>query len=163
MEYLFLTQRCKVRKFKEKDLQSFMSYRNDEQWMKYQSFKGLSEEEYRKTLFADFYFETGIQLAILEKSLEKLIGDLYLKKESDTFWIGCTIHPNFARMGYAQEALTGLLHWLHTNQNCAQVSAGAEPDNLASNKLLKKMGFHDCYYDAENNENIYTIDLSNFI
>jgi ribosomal-protein-alanine N-acetyltransferase len=145
----------------EKDLQSFMSYRNNEQWMKNQSYKDLPEDEYRKTLLADVGFETGINLAIIKENSEKLIGDLYLKKENGIFWIGCTIHPNFARMGYAQQALTGLLHWLHTTQHCAQASAGAEPDNSASNNLLKKMGFHYCYYDAENNENIYIIDLSN--
>jgi RimJ/RimL family protein N-acetyltransferase len=66
-------------------------------------------------------------------------------------------------MGYAQEALTGLLHWIHTEQNCEEISAGAEPDNLASNHLLKKMDFQYCCYDSENNENIYIIYLSNFV
>jgi hypothetical protein len=74
-EYRFLTQRCKVRKFMEKDLQSFMSYRNNQQWMKYQSYKDLPEDEYRKTLLADVGFEHGINLAIIKEDLEKLIGD----------------------------------------------------------------------------------------
>lgn len=38
-----LTKRCKIRRFQESDIDTFMSYQNDEQWMKYQEFKGLTK------------------------------------------------------------------------------------------------------------------------
>ena len=38
------TNRCLLRCFKEKYLDSFMIYRNNEEWMKYQGFKNLSKD-----------------------------------------------------------------------------------------------------------------------
>ncbi|MGO1043817.1 hypothetical protein ACTPEO_13855 [Clostridioides difficile] len=57
-----LTKRCKIRRFQESDIDIFTSYRNDEQWMKYQEFKGLTKNEYSKVLISKNSFEEGIQL-----------------------------------------------------------------------------------------------------
>ncbi|MCC0648018.1 hypothetical protein [Clostridioides sp. ZZV15-6598] len=69
-----LTKRCKIRRFQESDIDIFMSYRNDEQWMKYQEFKGLTKNEYSKVLISKNSFEEGIQLAILEKHQKNLLA-----------------------------------------------------------------------------------------
>ncbi|MGO1043818.1 GNAT family N-acetyltransferase [Clostridioides difficile] len=87
------------------------------------------------------------------------MGDLYVKQDNQMYWIGCTICPKYARQGYSQEAIKGLLHWLKTEQNCIQVLASVLPDNLASNNLLKKIGFKFSYFDSVNSENIYSMDL----
>lgn len=42
----FESERCYTRRFTESDLDAFIAYRNDADWMKYQSFKGLTREEY---------------------------------------------------------------------------------------------------------------------
>lgn len=41
----FDTVRCNIRPFNAEDIDVFMSYRNDMDWMKYQGFKGLSKQE----------------------------------------------------------------------------------------------------------------------
>ena len=94
------TDRCFLRCFEEKDLDSFMSYRNNKEWMEYQGFKNLTKDEYRKSLLVPFYLEKGAQLAITDKSKDNLLGDLYLLKEDKEISIGYTINPIYSRKGY---------------------------------------------------------------
>lgn len=133
------TKRCLIRPFTEADIHSFMVYHNDLQWMKYQGFKGLSQEEYRQLLLPVSYTE-GKQLAIVHNKTQELIGDLYLKQENDSFWLGYSIAPSFSRQGYAFEVIQVIITFLKTT-DCQKVKASILPENLASSKLLKKLGF----------------------
>ncbi|GCF92127.1 hypothetical protein NRIC_00180 [Enterococcus florum] len=42
------TKRCTIREFIEEDIPAFVLYHNDDDWMRYQGFKGRTKEEYRK-------------------------------------------------------------------------------------------------------------------
>ena len=42
------TERCLIRRFEAPDIDDFMVYRNDMDWMKYQGFKGLTKQEYER-------------------------------------------------------------------------------------------------------------------
>ena len=108
----FQTQRCCVRAFEEKDLERFMAYRNNVEWMQCQGFKGLSKEEYAESLLGAANLESGQQCAIVDKASDLLIGDVYLQKEGSEYWLGYTIHPDFARQGLAKEVTLGVLAWL---------------------------------------------------
>ena len=92
-ESIFNSERCYVSLFTANDIDDFMSYRNNPEWMKYQYFKGLSKEEYEEVLLKDPSVERGAQFAIVRKVDQKLLGDVYVKKEADTFWIGYTAYP----------------------------------------------------------------------
>lgn len=134
------TQRCTIRPFRAQDIEAFMRYRNDEAWMRYQGFKGLTREEYEKALLCEPSFEDGAQLAIIETASGCLVGDLYLKKEDAAYWVGYTVSPAFARQGYATEALSALIAWLH-QQGGSTIKAGVLAENTASIRLLSKLGF----------------------
>ena len=79
---LFSTKRCNIRFFQAKDIERFMSYRNDPVWMKYQGFKGLSRTEYKKALLSTSNWKQGVQLAVTDKE-DFLIGDLYVREDPD--------------------------------------------------------------------------------
>ncbi len=66
------TVRCIIRPFNAEDIDAFMSYRNDMDWMKYQGFKGLSKQEYMQALLNEHSLSNGIQLAIICKQTNKL-------------------------------------------------------------------------------------------
>lgn len=136
----FETSRCLIRKFEENDIDDFMKYRNDLEWMKYQGFKGLSKQQYLKSLLSPFLIEKGAQLAIINKATGGLIGDLYVKQENKTFWIGYTISPTFARQGLAFECVSGLIDWIK-EQGFSRILAAAEPENTPSINLLEKLNF----------------------
>lgn len=105
----FETERCRIRPFEESDIEAFMSYRNNLDWMQFQGFKGKKYLEYKAALLKQPNFREGVQLAVVSGQTGELFGDLYLKLEKNTAWIGYTIAPQFARQGYAFEVVTQLL------------------------------------------------------
>lgn len=149
------TKRCILRCFEEKDLDEFITYRNNEDWMKYQGFKNLTKVEYRKVLLAPLNIENGIQLAIAHKDTDKLIGDIYLQKKEKTISIGYTINPVYSRKGYISEVLKALLTILQGYYSDSKIIATIEKDNIPSKNLLLKLGFtYDCFID-EFQEELY--------
>ena len=148
----FETERCRIRPFEESDLEAFMSYRNNLDWMQFQGFKGKKYLEYKAALLMQPNFREGVQLAVVSGQTGELIGDLYLKLEKSLAWIGYTIAPQFARQGYAFEVVTQLLLELK-QAGLTLAKAGVEEQNLASIALLKKLGF--TMVGNEHNELIY--------
>lgn len=142
------TSRCLLRDFILEDIYPFMSYHNNLSWMKYQGFKGLSEKEYREILLTDTSFRKGKQLAIILKENNVLIGDIYLKKEDNIWWIGYSIHPDYARRGYIKEVVLALKKWLIT-QGATQINAAVAPKNVSSCHLLQDLGFSLLKKEAE--------------
>ncbi|HOS18360.1 MAG TPA: GNAT family N-acetyltransferase [Clostridia bacterium] len=153
------TERCVIRGFRESDIDAFMRYRNDADWMRYQGFKCKSREEYERALLGEAKPEDGVQLAVAEKTSGRLIGDLYLKKEENAYWVGYTISPHYARRGYAFEALGALAEWI-ARQGAACVKAGVLPENEASVGLLRKLGFQSAGMDEAGEEEIYVLPLA---
>lgn len=136
----FETERCRVRPFEESDIEAFMSYRNNLDWMQFQGFKGKKYLEYKAALLQQPKFREGVQLAVANRQTGELLGDLYLKLEQNACWIGYTIAPQFARQGLAFEVVSKLLLQLR-QAGLTLVKAGVEEQNLASIALLKKLGF----------------------
>jgi RimJ/RimL family protein N-acetyltransferase len=135
------TERCIVRCFEEKDLESFITYRNNEEWMKYQGFKNLTKEQYRKALLSPVNIEKGSQLAIADKATDNLLGDLYLVKKDNTIEVGYSINPIYSRQGYISEILKALLPKLEEDYPACKIKAMIEKDNIPSKNLLLKLGF----------------------
>ena len=152
----FETVRCRVRPFEENDIEAFLSYRNNLNWMQYQGFKGKKYLEYKAALLQKPKFKEGVQLAVVDKQTGELIGDRYLKLERNTGWIGYTIAPQFARQGFAFEVVTQLLLELR-QAGLTQVRAGVEEQNIASIQLLRKLGFEQAGID--DNELIFQREL----
>jgi RimJ/RimL family protein N-acetyltransferase len=102
------TNRLIIRKFTAEDIDNFMIYRNNLDWMKFQGFKGLTKEEYEDILLKEPCMDTGCQMAIELKSEKKLIGDIYLKKQKNHIEIGFTLNPKYTKHGYTFEAVVYL-------------------------------------------------------
>lgn len=156
----FETERCRIRPFEESDIEAFMSYRNNLDWMQFQGFKGKKYLEYKAALLQKPKFHDGVQLAVVDRQTGELVGDLYLKLEQNACWIGYTIAPQFARQGLAFEVVTQLLLQLQ-QAGLTLVKAGVEEQNLASIQLLKKLGFTQT--GVERSELIFQLDLQEIV
>ncbi|WP_215144790.1 GNAT family N-acetyltransferase [Exiguobacterium qingdaonense] len=153
----FTTTRCLIRPFERHDIEPFMTYRNDLEWMKYQSFKGLTLEEYENALLGEQSIINGTQLAIIDLETSELIGDLYIQQEDTTYWIGYTITPTRARQGYAFEVMSELIRHL-AERGAKEFKVGVLETNEASIALLKKLNFS--YFATELDEEIYRLDAT---
>lgn len=151
------TKRCRIRCFEERDLDGLMRYRNDAQWMRYQDFKCRTRREYAEVLLREPALESGVQLAVVDAVSDALIGDLYIRQAAGAIWLGYTVDPRYAGRGYALEAATALIGWI-ARQGYSAVRAGVLPENIASIRLLNKLGFTHAGAD-ENGEWIYELHL----
>ncbi len=151
------SKRCLVRPFKESDLDDFIAYRNNADWMRYQGFKGLTKEAYVKALLVAPSLEQGAQLAIACKKTDRLLGDIFLKKQGDSYWLGYTIAPEKARQGYAYEVVSAIITRLK-NSGAKQIMVATAPQNKASIALLKKLNF--VFLKTDEDESIFVLPLN---
>ena len=151
------SERCVVRRFRAADVDAFMAYRNDLDWMRHQGYKGLTRSEYETALLAEPCVEDGAQYAIALRDTDELIGDLYLRTDNDAWWIGYTITPARARQGFASEVVRAMVNALEAN-GAVCVNASVEPGNTASIGLLEKLGFQ--LDAATGDELVYTLNLA---
>ena len=146
---LLETERLKLRFFEEKDIDIFTEYRNNEEWMIHQTFKGKSKEEYREILLTPFYIEQGSQLAVCLRKTDELIGDLYVEKNESEVFIGYTIHPKYAKRGFTFEIVTAFIEYLFHRFDTIKIIAETDLDNTPSINLLKKIGFKETMNNIE--------------
>lgn len=147
---LLQTSRLVLRNFKECDLDSFVSYRNAPEVAKYQGWEipypREKAEKFISSMKDKFALKQGdwIQYAVALKDTDELIGDLgcHLKKEdARQAVIGYTIASKHWRKGYAFEVIPYLLEYLFEDMNMHRVSADCDMENVASYRLLEKLGF----------------------
>lgn len=55
--------------------------------------------------------------------------------------IGFKVYPAWRRLGYAREAVRGMIRWAHDTWGIAQFVASVAPDNAASTSLVLGQGF----------------------
>ncbi|MYV17632.1 GNAT family N-acetyltransferase [Furfurilactobacillus milii] len=135
-----VTTRGIIRPFSAREVDAFLSYHNNLDWMQYQGFKGLSKAEAVDALLSNPTLTQGKQFAFVQPETDQLLGDFYLQREGHTMWLGYTINPLFARHGYAFEGAKALIEFL-SQQHVRVIKADVDPNNQASRRLLKKLSF----------------------
>ena len=157
----FETERCQIRPFEEDDIEAFMSYRNNLDWMQFQGFKGKKYLEYKAALLKQPNFQEGVQLAVVNRQTGELVGDLYLRLEKNACWIGYTIAPQFARQGLAFEVVAQLLLQLQAGRIDAGKGRGRGARTSLRSQLLRKLGFEQIGVDGS--ELIFQLDQSKIV
>jgi RimJ/RimL family protein N-acetyltransferase len=145
---LLETNRLRLRHFKDADLNPFIDYRNDPEVARYQSWKGISEEEAHTFLQEQKEIQLGspgqwFQIAISLKEADTLIGDCALKiMEHDPRQaeIGYTLSRTYQGRGMAAEAVTRLLDYIFETLRLHRVVAIADCENSSSIALLERLG-----------------------
>jgi RimJ/RimL family protein N-acetyltransferase len=145
----FETTRLILRTFEEKDSEPFSRYRSDPLVAKYQGWETPFTIE-RATQFIDEMKtkspgEPGewYQIALEIKAIGRMIGDCAFKllaEDHAQAEIGFTLDRLFQRQGYATEAVMGLLRYIFEDLGLHRVRANCDPDNLASIRLLERVG-----------------------
>jgi RimJ/RimL family protein N-acetyltransferase len=139
------TQRLSITKLEPHDLEPFVAYRNLPEVARWQTWTDYPLER-GQAFFAEleslepFTPNTPYNMAVrLEQTL---IGDVYCKLDAagQQAEIGYSFAPAFQGQGYASEAVRGLLEHLFAVLGLHRVYAITDPRNLASIKLLERLG-----------------------
>jgi len=143
-----LSDRLQLVKLELNHVKDFYKYRSDAETNKYQGWIPYALEDCSHFIKNKIATQintpnTWYQLAILKNDTSELIGDvgIHFLEDEHQVEIGCTLNKEHHGMGYAQEALTGVISFLFNDLNKHRITASVDPDNLASIKMVKKLGF----------------------
>jgi RimJ/RimL family protein N-acetyltransferase len=142
------SERIILRRFIDSDLPSFLSYRNDPDVARYQSWETTSLAEAEEFIQVQKGIQPGVpgqwfQFAIALKPTGELIGDCALKVSehySQQGEMGYTLAREHQGKGYASEAIRSLLDYAFLDLNLHRVVAITDCENAASVALLERIG-----------------------
>lgn len=139
------TERLILRRFRPEDAVDCFAFLSDEQGCYMDCCKPFAkmDDEYVERM--ELFQQRETQYMIVLKESNRVIGTVNLfaddSRAVDAREIGYSISPAYQRKGYAFEALTALLNLLQNNLKIDLIVAGILEENLASMKLLEKLGF----------------------
>ena len=140
--------RVVLRRLAPGDLEDFQAYRADPEVARYQSWSQMTAEEASAFLAeqeaAPFGRPGWLQIAIVERSAGRLVGDIgicFHPNDSEPAEIGFTVATPWQGKGFASEAVREALALLFEHTDVAEVLAITDTRNLASIRLLERVGF----------------------
>lgn len=144
------TDWLRLRNINLKDADEMFDYRNNEICSKYQKGQtkdydgivALTERRKADTLT----MESPSMICIAQKETDVMIGEIVVMPNEGTISLGYTFSYKIHRKGYAYEALSALIEYLHEHYPEWDYVCFTETENVPSKCLLKKLGFTDMGY-----------------
>jgi RimJ/RimL family protein N-acetyltransferase len=142
------TNRLVIRSFQDGDLQAFLSYRNDPEVARYQSWDTISAPRAQAFIQEQKGLTPGVpgqwfQFAIGLKDTDQLIGDLGLHvqvHDARQAQFGITLNRAYQGMGLATEALTAVLDYAFINLDLHRLMAIVDVENERAAALMERVG-----------------------
>jgi RimJ/RimL family protein N-acetyltransferase len=153
------TDRLTLRPFEEGDLQALYEMQSDEDLVRWLYYDTRTLDEVRSALarriagVAVAGEGDGLAAAVVLRDTGELVADISL------FWIseghaqgeiGYTVHPAHQRRGYATEAARPVLDFAFSTMGLHRVIGRAEARNIASTRVLEKLGMRREAHLVEN-------------
>ena len=159
-----VTKRLRITPFRVSDSPLFHAYRNEPDTARFQSWS----VPYSRKDAEDFVlwaadatlndFSGSCQFAVRIGETDELIGDIAILGDlinGRQAMIGYTLAGRFQGHGYAFEACTAMLDHAFGKWQLHRIAADTDPRNLASIRLLERLGFRlegqmlECYLDTD--------------
>jgi [ribosomal protein S5]-alanine N-acetyltransferase len=146
--HAFSTSRTTVRPVQASDLSDLFEINGDDavtQFLPYATWQSPEDgAAWLKRMEALTSSGSGHQLVILRKHDGKVIGTILLFKfdeASARFELGYVLGRAYWRQGYACEAIRAVCNSAFREMKARRIEAEVNPDNIASNALLRSLGF----------------------
>ncbi|MFT5161635.1 MAG: RimJ/RimL family protein N-acetyltransferase [Alteromonadaceae bacterium] len=163
----FSTERLRLSDFTQADLKAFVSYRNDSEVARYQSWISYDMAQGEAFFAAQQALDLNqngswYQIAIADLASDQLLGDCaihFVDDEADApnaasgkglVEIGFTLASENQGKGFAGEAITALLDFIFNTLNKRRVIAVTDVLNAGSIGLLESQGFRREAHLVEN-------------
>ena len=158
MEF-YRTDRLIMRNVTEKDIAVIHDYRNNEICARYQrgqvkewtEIEQLVRQRKNDRITADHSF----LLAAALKETDEMAGEILVMPNDGCISLGYTFSYRHHRRGYAFEALSFLIEKLHTMYPGWEFISFTEPENIASRRLLEKLGYAHLGYSEKVRSEVY--------
>ena len=141
------TERLLLRRYDPEDAEQCLAFLSNEQDAYMDCSKAFHEMDTEYQELMDLFAQRESQYMITLKESGEVIGTINVFADAsravDSMEIGYSIAHAHQRKGYAYEALSALLGLLQNDLCLEMVTAGVLPENVASEKLLRKLGFYE--------------------
>lgn len=146
------TERLILRKFIDDDLEAVFKLRKDAEMMRFirEPQKNRRESENWLKLISSRWESEKIGFcAVVEKTSGRVIGwcGLWKLAENGEIEVGYAIAKKFWKRGLASEAAEAFLDYGFETLKLEKIVAVARPENLASRRVMEKLGMHFDYID----------------
>ena len=146
----FETKRLLLRNMIADDVTIMFDYRNNEICSRFQrgqtkTYEGI-EELVQRRMADEISTESPFMMAVALKDTNEMVGEIVVMPNENTFSIGYTFSYKHHRQGYAFEALSVLIDFLHEKFIDWEFISFTDPKNEASMRLLTKLGYKDLGY-----------------
>lgn len=144
---ILLTKRLRMRNFLPTEKEELFALYKEEDIKEYMHW-GETQEEEIDEMIEKSQNRTPLDMgayhyAVSYLKSDRLLGEIYLEKKSDLFVLGYFIRKERQGHGYAFEILSALLKKLDEDFPHHNVMAVVDKRNQRSQRLLKKLGFHN--------------------
>lgn len=146
--FILETERLILRKFVLADAPFILELLNTPTWLQFIGDKGVRNledaENYLKNGSLKSYEENGFGFYLVaEKWTQKPIGmcGFIKRQELENVDLGFAFLPDFIGKGFGYEIAQATLHYGKDVLKLGRVIAIVDPQNMASNALLQKLGF----------------------
>ena len=145
---LLETDRLVLREFVSGDWPELLAYQRDPRYLRYYPSTQRTESDVRR-LVQMFLVQQAenprgrFQLAITLGHCESVIGTCGIRRDEENDWeadIGFELNPDFWGRGYATEAARAMVEFGFRELNLHRVWSWCIADNVASAKVLEKVG-----------------------
>ncbi len=139
MMNIIKTDHLILRPFRDNDFNDLYEYLSDPVAVQYEPYQPMNQEEVLESL--KWRISTDEMIAVELMSESKLIGNIYLgQRDDNTIELGYVFNLKYARKGYAYQACQTLIQEAF-HRGIQRILAECDPENIASWKLLEKLGF----------------------
>ncbi|MGM0896631.1 MAG: GNAT family N-acetyltransferase [Bacillota bacterium] len=142
------TERLQLTEITEQDVDRYYALMQREDVTYYYGMDRLLEKEEAiemiRAFRVIFEFKRGLRWGIRLRGGEELIGTIGLNQlqlRSKKTEVGYELHPDYWRQGLMEEALRAVLAYSYEELGLYRIGAVTYPENIGSNRLLRKMGF----------------------
>lgn len=137
------TERLILRQFKTSDAKDLYDYLSKTEIYAFEPGEPIDMEE--AVHEAEIRSKGELFIAVESKEDQKLIGHLYFAKNGydaiRTWYFGYIFNPAFQGKSYCTEACKALLSYAFKELGAHRIEAKCSTENIASNKVLVKLGF----------------------
>lgn len=158
MDFFLTTERCGFSHWNKNDVSLATSLWGDPTVTKYICASGaFTAKEIENRLFTeiDNFEKYSVQYFpfYLLETKELIVGCCGLrpyKNQNDVYELGFHLRKKYWHKGYALEAAKAMIDYAFTELKAVELKAGHNPNNIASSKVLSKLGFqyeYDEYYE----------------
>ena len=145
-----VTDRLALREFLFDDWSTVLAYQNDSRYVRFYPWTNRTETDARNfvQMFVDWQTEQPrrrFQLAIAFSDDSQVIGNCGIRCKSENDWeadIGYELAPEHWKRGYATEAAQAMVDFGFRELGLQRISSWCIADNVASARVLEKLGMH---------------------